>query len=65
MEKVVYFVPESSEKETKHTKSTERRKPERTGEEARQFYENLIAESVNSNETGPGKLTKFQILRVM
>lgn len=51
MEKVVYFVPESSEKETKHTKSTERRKPERTGEEARQFYENLIAESINSNET--------------
>lgn len=62
MEKVVYFVPESSEKETKHTKSTERRKPERTGEEARQFYENLIAELIAMK---PGKLTKFQILRVM
>lgn len=51
MEKVVYFVPESSEKETQHSKCTQRIKPESSGEEARQFYEKLIAESVNSNET--------------
>lgn len=51
MEKVVYFVPESSEKEPQHSKCTERRKPETTGEEARQFYETLISESVNSSET--------------
>lgn len=51
MEKVVFFVPESSEKATQQSKCTERREAETSGEEARQFYEKLISESVDSNET--------------
>lgn len=50
MEKVVYFVLESLEKEIKYIKSIERRKFERIGEEVRQFYEKLIVEFINSNE---------------